>query len=74
MPPSVTVIDTVGAGDTFQAALLFRLLTAHGGPRAALEALDAAGSAICWASRRGPPPSPARAAVPTCPATADIVA
>jgi fructokinase len=44
-PPKVTVVDTVGAGDTFQAALLARLLAAPGGPGAALEALDAEGLA-----------------------------
>ena len=42
-PPVVTVVDTVGAGDTFQAALLARLLRASAGPKAALAALDAAG-------------------------------
>jgi fructokinase len=44
-PPRVTVLDTVGAGDTFQAALIARLLRAEGGPLAALESLDAAGLA-----------------------------
>jgi fructokinase len=44
-PPSITVVDTVGAGDTFQAALLARLLAAPGGPAAALDALDADGLA-----------------------------
>jgi len=42
-PPRVTVVDTVGAGDTFQAALLARLL--RGDPMAALAGLDAAGLA-----------------------------
>jgi fructokinase len=44
-PPRVVVVDTVGAGDTFQAALLARLLAGPAGPGAALDALDAAGLA-----------------------------
>lgn len=40
-PPKVKVIDTVGAGDTFQAALITQLLAHEGGPIAALDALDA---------------------------------
>ncbi len=40
-PPKVTVIDTVGAGDTFQAALIARLCAHPGGPRSGLAALDA---------------------------------
>lgn len=42
-PPAVEVIDTVGAGDTFQAALLARLVEAQGGPGAALDGLDVGG-------------------------------
>jgi fructokinase len=42
-PPAVTVIDTVGAGDTFQASLIARLLRGPDGPSAALDALDAEG-------------------------------
>lgn len=44
-PPHVEVVDTVGAGDTFQAALLSRLLAQDAGPGAALDGLDAAGLA-----------------------------
>ena len=40
-PPRVKVIDTVGAGDTFQAALITQLLGAPEGPIGALDALDA---------------------------------
>ena len=59
MPPKVTVIDTVGAGDTFQAALIARLLRAAGGPKAGLAALDAD-------SLRGLLAYAARAAAITC--------
>lgn len=62
VPPKVKVIDTVGAGDTFQAALLARLLRG-GDPGAALDALDvdglaallgyAARAAAITCSRRG---------------------
>jgi fructokinase len=62
VPPRVTVIDTVGAGDTFQAALLARLLRGDN-PRAALAAMDedglaavlgyAARAAAVTCSRRG---------------------
>lgn len=45
VPPRVAVVDTVGAGDTFQAALLARLLSDPEGPRAAVRALDTAGLA-----------------------------
>lgn len=43
-PPAVSVVDTVGAGDTFQAALIARLSrgAAADDPAAAIEALDAA--------------------------------
>ena len=40
-PPQVRVVDTVGAGDTFQAALIAQLLNQPSGPQAALAALDA---------------------------------
>ena len=43
-PPRVAVIDTVGAGDTFQAALISRLM-AGGDPRATLATLDQPGLA-----------------------------
>lgn len=43
MPPRVSVVDTVGAGDTFQAALIARLSRAGGGPAAGLAGLDQAG-------------------------------
>ncbi len=62
-PPKVAVIDTVGAGDTFQAALIAQLLRREGGPMAALETLDepglarlldyAARAAAITCSRRG---------------------
>ena len=63
VPPKVTVIDTVGAGDTFQAALIAWLLRAAGGAKAGLAALDtdslrgllahAARAAAITCSRRG---------------------
>ncbi len=40
-PPRVKVIDTVGAGDTFQAALIAQLTKDPAGPVQAIEALDA---------------------------------
>jgi fructokinase len=62
-PPRVEVVDTVGAGDTFQAALLAGLLKAGNEPKAALAALDrdglsrlldyAARAAAITCSRRG---------------------
>jgi fructokinase len=62
-PPKVTVIDTVGAGDTFQAALIAQLVAHQGGAIAALDALDtdrlgdlldyAARAAAITCSRRG---------------------
>jgi len=47
------VIDTVGAGDTFQASLIARLLRNPDGPAAALDALDAEslGSVLDYAAR-----------------------
>ncbi len=45
VPPRVKVVDTVGAGDTFQAALLARLLRDAGGMKAAVAGLDRAGLA-----------------------------
>lgn len=44
-PPKVKVIDTVGAGDTFQAALIAQLSAHVGGPLGGLAALDQAGLA-----------------------------
>ena len=66
-PPKVTVIDTVGAGDTFQAALIACSCKAHpDGPGAGLDALDLAGSRRCSAMLRGLPPSPVPAMAPIC--------
>lgn len=42
-PPLVEVVDTVGAGDTFQAALLAGLMSGTGDPKAGLAGLDASG-------------------------------
>jgi fructokinase len=42
VPPQVSVIDTVGAGDTFQAALIAQLCQEDAGPQAALKTLDTA--------------------------------
>ena len=52
-PPRVKVVDTVGAGDTFQAALLARLLRDPAGPKAALAGLDTKGlaSLVDYAAR-----------------------
>ncbi len=62
-PPRVTIVDTVGAGDTFQAALIAQLLRTADGPRAGVDALDsdrltgllalAARAASITCSRRG---------------------
>ena len=53
VPPPVKVVDTVGAGDTFQAALLARLLRGPGGAKAAAARLDQEGLAalIGYAAR-----------------------
>lgn len=63
VPPKVKVIDTVGAGDTFQAALIAQLCRDPAGPSAALDALtqsgleailsQAARAAAITCSRRG---------------------
>jgi len=62
-PPRVTVVDTVGAGDTFEAALLAGLTAHAAGPAGAVGALDeeglkalldrAARAAAITCSRRG---------------------
>ena len=62
-PPKVTVVDTVGAGDTFQATLIAQLLRADDGPRQGIATLDderlsgllafAARAAAITCSRRG---------------------
>ncbi len=59
LPPRVRVIDTVGAGDTFQAALIARLMRDPGGPKAAVAGLEAEGLAALIAHA-------ARAAAITC--------
>ena len=61
-----TVIDTVGAGDTFQAALIAQLLADRAGPQAALDGLDAGTLPACSTSPPAPRRSPARAGAPTC--------
>lgn len=58
-PPLVEVVDTVGAGDTFQAALLARIIAATGDPKAGLAGLDASGLQAMLAHA-------ARAAAITC--------
>lgn len=62
-PPKVRIIDTVGAGDTFQAALIAQLVGEADGPVRTIEALDsgrlarildyAARAAAITCSRRG---------------------
>lgn len=58
-PPLVEVVDTVGAGDTFQAALLAALIAKTGDPKDGLAALDARGLETMLAHA-------ARAAAITC--------
>ena len=65
-PMQVEVIDTVGAGDTFQAALLTWLAEHDACRSTAYRTSTPQRCTSCSASRRAPRPSPARAAVPIC--------
>jgi fructokinase len=42
-PPRVEVVDTVGAGDTFMAALIHWLIMPEAGPASTAEGLDSSG-------------------------------